>query len=89
LTEGEDGATYYKQVSKKIKPESHFEINYAYSLTSGVTITPFFQYVWDIYTGVAQYQDSSYAYNDGKTTLVNASVNDYGYAGGVRLTLNF
>jgi hypothetical protein len=77
----------YKQDVQEIKPESHIEVNYAYSLASGITITPFAQYVWDIYTPVTRYTASAEA--DSVTRYNAASVKDYGYAGGVKFTLNF
>jgi hypothetical protein len=83
-TNNSNGTVSGKEESEKIKPEGHLELNYAYSLTSGVTITPFFQYVWDIYTGPTSYEGSN-----GNTHFNAASVKDYGYAGGVRFTLNF
>jgi hypothetical protein len=76
--------TSTKVDSKQIKPENHIELNYSYSVRDVFRITPFVQYVWDIYT-----PPTSYTNINGKTSYRGAKVDDYGYAGGVRLSFNF
>jgi hypothetical protein len=55
--------------------ELHLEVNYSFSLASGISLTPFFQYVSDIYTA---------------TTDVNGDyVYDSGMAYGIRTQIKF
>jgi hypothetical protein len=83
VVEDSDGNEHHD--SKEIKPENHIEVNYSYSVLDGFRITPFFQYVWDIYTPVTSYTNNY----DGTESIRSSKVDDFGYAGGVRLSFNF
>lgn len=77
------GSTY-----EKVKPETHFEVNYKFSLADQVTLVAYGVYVCDIFRdefeGKYEYPDRSE-----ETNWNPASITNYGYGGGLALQISF